>query len=211
MESKERSSVGLTWLFTYLEKIFLQNSIKCLCCFGLIKWEPQISPSRIVELLSLLLIPIWTNVCAQQRASVICLTHRMVLFCEIGFVLWSIYINYYIYNFSLLILVFFKFIQLVYHDSCMFHFRFDSVLNSSLPIKFERRFSSPFNDAMANGECLSAVMVAHWSIRPIFKLCLLFLLLVLFFSFVKILKKIPKLPVGKSESITCTVIQMKEH
>ena len=34
---------------------------------------------------------------------------------------------------------------------------------------------------------------------------------VLFFSFVKILKKIPKLPVGKSESITCTVIQMKEH
>ena len=70
MESKERSSVGLTWLFTYLEKIFLQNNIKCLCCFGLIKWEPQISPSRIVELLSLLLIPIWTNVCAQQRASV---------------------------------------------------------------------------------------------------------------------------------------------
>ena len=157
MESKERSSVALTWLFTYLEKIFLQNSIKCLCCFGLIKWEPQISPSRIVELLSLLLIPIWTNVCAQQRASVICLTHRMVLFCEIGFVLWSLYINFYIYNFSLLILAFLKFIQLVYHDSCMFHFHFDSVLNSSLLIKFERRFSSLFNDAMANGECLSAV------------------------------------------------------
>ena len=108
MESKERSSVGLTWLFTYLEKIFVQNSIKRLCCFGLIKCEPQISPSRIVELLSLLLIPIWTNVCAQQRASVICLTHRMVLFCEIGFVLWSIYINYYIYNFSPLILVFYN-------------------------------------------------------------------------------------------------------
>ena len=85
------------------------------------------------------------------------LTHRMVLFCEIGFFLWSLYINFYIYNFSLLILVFLQFIQLVYHDSCMFHFHFDSVLNSSLPIKFERRFSSPFNDAMANGECLSAV------------------------------------------------------
>ena len=71
------------------------------------------------------------------------LTHRMVLFCEIGFVLWSLYIYFYIYNFSLLILVFLQFIQLVYHDSCMFHVHFDSVLNSSLPIKFERRFSSP--------------------------------------------------------------------
>ena len=63
---RARSDHLWDYLFIYIpceniltnKKIFWQISIKWPCCFGLKKWEPQISPSRMIELLSRLLIRI---------------------------------------------------------------------------------------------------------------------------------------------------------